>query len=158
MFISFLFSIKKQCDKLIIGDSMRKNRKNKYMLLLVLLLAISVGYALLSTTLKINGSSIIAKNTWSVYWANPVVTEGSVTSTLPTIGNDTNGAVNTVATWSTSLSLPGDFYEFTIDAVNAGTIDAMITDIENTVTPELPSYIKYEVTYYDGETIAKKHL
>lgn len=136
---------------------MRK-KNNIVKILLVLLLSISVGYALLSTTLKINGSANITKNTWSVYWANPVVTEGSVTTTPPTIGNDTNGAVNTVATWNVNLSLPGDFYEFTVDAVNAGSIDAMITNIEKTAAPALPAYIKYDVTYADGVQIKNKHM
>ena len=42
---------------------MRRDRKrNKYMLLLLLLLGIGIGYAALSTTLKIDGQTIINKN------------------------------------------------------------------------------------------------
>ena len=135
-----------------------RKRKNTIMVLLILVLGITIGFAALATTLKINGTANITKNTWNIYWDNPVVTTGSVTTTAPTLSAESGQTTNTIATWTTSLNLPGDFYEFTIDAVNAGTLDAMITDIENTVTPNLPSYIKYEVTYYDGETIAKKHL
>ena len=137
---------------------MKNKKRSKYLLLLILLLAVSVGYALLSTTLKINGTATISKNNWSVYWANPVVTEGSVTTTAPTLSPEENQTLNTIATWSTTLSLPGDFYEFTIDAVNNGTINAMITDIENTVTPALPNYVSYTVTYADGVAIGENHL
>ena len=137
---------------------MRNKKKNKVLLLLLLLLGISIGFAALSTTLKINGTANVTKNTWSVYWANPVVTQGSVTSNVPVLSAEENETLNTIATWTTTLNLPGDFYEFTIDAVNNGSIDAMITGIEPTVTPALESYIKYSVTYADGVAIAENHL
>ena len=63
---------------------MRRKKRDKLMLLLVLLLAISVGYAALSTTLKINGTTSISTNTWGIYWDVPVVTQGSVSNILPT--------------------------------------------------------------------------
>lgn len=136
---------------------MRKNKKKtRVMLLLILLLVITIGYALLSTTLKINGSTSINKQAWSIYWANAQVSEGSVTPTnIPEIGEDSNEPANTKVTWSTTLSLPGDYYEFTVDAVNAGTIDAMITGIVPTVPNNLPEYVSYTVVYAsDGVTPA----
>ena len=141
---------------------MRKNkRKNIVMLLLVLLLAVSVGYALIATTLKINGNATITKQTWNVYWGVPTVTEGSVSTTAPTRGADSGDPANTKLTWNVTLNMPGDFYEFQVDAVNAGTIDAMITGITPTVSPALPTnpeYIKYSVTYANGATPALNHL
>ena len=141
---------------------MKRNnkKKNRLMLLLILLLAISVGFALLSTTLKINGTTNITKQGWSVYWSNVAVTEGSVdaATNIPTIGQDQDDPANTKVTWSTTLTLPGDFYEFTVDATNAGTIDAMITDIDETLPASLPSYVSYSVTYADGVPVAEKHL
>jgi len=138
---------------------MRKNRKrNKYLLLLILLLGISLGYALISTTLKITGTANVLKQTWNVYWDTPVVTEGSVSTTVPTRTNDEGDPANTKLVWTVDLALPGDYYEFTVDAVNEGTIDAMITGINNTVTPTLPEYIKYDVTYADGVEPAINHL
>lgn len=138
----------------------RNKRKNKYLLLLILLLGISLGYALISTTLKINGSAIVNKHTWDVYWGVPSVTTGSVSETAPTRGADSGDPANTKLTWSVTLDLPGDFYEFEVDAVNNGDIDAMITGINPTVSPALPTnpdYIKYTVTYVDGITPALKH-
>ena len=137
---------------------MRKRKNNKYLLLLILLLGITLGYALISTTLKINGTANVLKQTWNVYWDTPVVTEGSVSTTVPTRTNDEGDPANTKLVWTVDLALPGDYYEFTVDAVNAGTIDAMITGINNTVTPTLPEYIKYDVTYADGVAIDENHL
>ena len=137
---------------------MRNKKRNKYLLLLALLLLVTVGYALISTTLKINGTATVTKQTWNVYWGVPTVTEGSVTTTPPTRTQDQDDPANTKLIWTTTLNLPGDYYEFTVDAVNAGTIDAMITGINNTVTPTLPEYIKYNVTYADGVAIGENHL
>ena len=138
-----------------------RRKNNKYLMLLVLLLLVTVGYALISTTLKINGDAIVKKQTWDVYWANPEVSSGSVSTALPDITEDQGDPVNTKVVWTVDLALPGDYYEFTVDAVNNGSIDAMITAIEPTVTPALPTnpeYIKYSVTYADGVEPAVNHL
>ncbi len=138
----------------------RKNKKITYLLLL--LLGISIGFAALATTLKINGTANIGKNTWNVYWDN-VDNEDGVEAVTPTIGPDENSVPKSVVTWEVVLNTPGDYYEFTVDAVNAGTIDAEITEIvskygdsvipntidENNPSP-VPSYIKYSVVYADN--------
>lgn len=126
-------------------------------LLFIILLLVSIGYAALSTTLKINGTAKIAKNTWSIYWDEDTIskTSGSKGDTTPTVTNGDDGSVNTKLNWSVNFELPGEFYEFTIDAVNDGTIDAMVSDIESTLPSNLPSYIKYSVTYADGVPVAK---
>lgn len=129
---------------------MKYNKMNKIQLLLILLLGLGLGYAALTATLKINGTTSVSDNTWDVYLDDPVVTEGSVTNTLPTITQDSGDSLNTKLTWSIDLTLPGDFYEYTIYAVNNGSLDGMITSIDNTVSPTLPDYIKYDVTYIDG--------
>ena len=145
-----------------------KNKKNKKVLLLVLLLlGVTIGFAALATTLKINGTTGISSNRWNVYWENKSVNVESVTQATPTLSAEQGKTALTIATWSATLNLPGDFYEFTINAVNAGTIDAMIseagvvTDHEanNINTPSsLPSYISYTVTYEDGTPVAAYHL
>jgi hypothetical protein len=134
-----------------------RKKKNRILLLIILLLGISIGFAALSTTLKINGTANITKNTWEIYWDEDTidVKPGSKGNTVPIVSDDTNGAVDTVLTWTVNLDLPGDYYEFTIDAVNDGSIDAMVDEIESTVTPTLPSYIKYSVTYSNGVPVVK---
>ena len=125
---------------------------------MILILGLSIGFAVLSTVLKINGNTLISKNTWKVYWDEDsiVVTEGSKESSFPIVGDDTEE--DTLLSWSVNLDLPGDFYEFTIDAVNAGTLDAMITNINETLPASLPSYIRYSVIYDNGITPAKRHI
>ena len=141
---------------------MKRNRKEtRILLLLILLLGIGIGYAALATTLKIVGDATVKKQTWDVYWANPQVTQGSVSSALPTIGVGEDNLPNTKVSFEVNFNEPGQFYEFTIDAVNNGTIDAMITGIENKVNntdidsdpSPLPAYVGYTVTYDDGTTI-----
>ena len=136
-----------------------KNRRKLNIILIIFLivLALGLGYAYLTTTLSINGTTDVDSNTWNVYWDNVQVTEGSVTATTPTI--DTN---KTTVSFSVHLSKPGDFYEFTVDAKNAGTIDAMIETINSTINgnpiSELPVYLSYSLTYSDDIEVEENHL
>ena len=139
---------------------MRRNKKKeKITFLLLLLLGISIGFAALATTLKINGNASITKNTWNIYWDN-IGNEQGVT---PAEGDETDiidessTIKKNIVTWTVTFDKPGDFYEFQVDAVNAGTIDAEILSIEkkydgNVISQEnpLPAYLKYDVTYVDN--------
>ena len=135
----------------------RNNNRNRIMIILIALLFVSLGYAAISTTLKINGTASVKKINWSIYWDNPVVTAGSKINTPPSIGQDQGEQVNTKATWSVSLDIPGDFYEFTIDAVNNGTIDAAISEI-NVTKSNLPDYILFSMTYENGQDVEVGHI
>lgn len=141
---------------------MKRRKSNKYLILFVLLLGITMGYAAISTTLKINGTVGVNKNTWNIYWDNAVVTSSNTSQAIPTIGQDQGEPLNTKVSWQTTFALPGDYYEFTVDAVNAGTVDAMITNISSKVNGSdistLPDYIKYTVTYADGIVPEVHHL
>ena len=70
---------------------MRKNKKNKKLLLILIILGITVGFALLSTTLNIIGTAGINKNTWDIHWNEEsiVETQGSVTAINPASVTDT---------------------------------------------------------------------
>jgi len=134
---------------------MKNQKKNNHSFLLVILLllvvGISVGYAALSKNLNINGTSNIAKDaSWNVLLQNVKVSAGSVTATTPaTISGDTvNFAVN--------LTTPGDYYEFTVDVKNAGTIDAKLGSEPTlpTLTAEQQKYVTYSIKYADGTAIA----
>jgi len=131
---------------------LHKNAGKKYLAIaIVLLLAISIGYAALSTTLTINGTANIAANSWLIYFTNVQVTSGSVTATTtPT----TSGTFTTTLTWAVNLQTPGDFYEYYVDVKNDGTIDAMIGSLSNTsLTTNQAKYLAYTVTYDDGAAI-----
>ncbi len=138
---------------------MRSKTKYKFstLLLVLLLLFLTLGYAYLNQSLNINGNSILNNASWNVYWDNVQVTTGSVESSTPTI--DSN---KTTVTFSVHLSKPGDFYEFTVDAKNDGTIDAMIESISSTLNNNpittLPNYLYYSITYSDDRTIEANHL
>ena len=139
----------------------KRKQKNTKLLLLILLLVIAIGYSLLSTTLKINGFSDIKGNKWDIRWDSESVNvkNGSVAAAAPEVTES-----DTKVSFAVELALPGDYYEFTIDAINAGTIDAMIEDIKTTIKDgdgepaTLPSYINFSVTYSDGVEVAEGHL
>ncbi|MBR1936802.1 MAG: hypothetical protein IJ842_03810 [Bacilli bacterium] len=135
----------------------KNKRKLNYMILIIMLLVVSIGYAILSSNLNILGSSEISAPTWDIHWENVSVKSGSVSATTPTI--DT---IKTTVNYSVTLTIPGEYYEFTVDAVNAGTIDGMVSVISNklngTEITTLPNYLEYKVSYEDGIDIAPNHL
>ena len=145
-----------------------KKGKNRMAMLLILVVGISIGYAALATNLKINGTSVVKGANWNIYWDNVNVDSGSVTGSNVVTAPSTTGTTTTEVEFSVVLPEPGDYYEFTVDAVNAGTIDAMIEDngvqnkvyTDSTYTEEatLPKVLKYTVTYADGRAIEEKHL
>ena len=134
-----------------------RKRKLNYLLVIILLLLVSIGYAVLSTNLNILGSSQISAPSWDIHWENVQVKTGSVSASTPTI--DTN---KTTVNYSVTLTIPGEYYEFTVDAVNAGTIDGMVSVVSNKLNnveiTTLPNYLEYSVTYEDGIDIAPNHL
>lgn len=145
------------------------NKKRFRIILVLLLLGITLGYAVLGANLTINGNSKLSSSTWDIHFNNVVPKSGSVA-----IGTGDQGAVitqgdTTEVTYAVTLSKPGDFYEFEVDAVNAGTVDGMIDTITSTykigegeVTPitasSLPAYLDYSATYSNGVTIAQNQL
>jgi hypothetical protein len=59
--------------------------------------------------------------------------------------------------------MPGDFYEFQVDATNGGSLDAMVDVLTEVIDDDeehgaLPPYVKLSVTYVDGKAIEPKHL
>ena len=128
----------------------KSGKKVVLSLLALLLLTITVGYAALSTTLNINGTSKINNATWDVHFANLKVTSGSVSATkAATIDSATE------IDYNVELIKPGDFYEFTVDVTNTGTIDAKLDDapILSGVSAEQDVYTNYTVTYSDDTAI-----
>ena len=130
---------------------MRIDKDNIKIILILLILGLGIGYSYLNTELNINGTANINSANWNVYWNNVQVKNGSVSASTPSISN------KTTVSFDVTLAEPGDYYEFTVDAVNAGTLDAMIDTMDsklNGVTiEELPAYLDYGVTYEDDTTI-----
>lgn len=138
---------------------MRKRRK--YLILLVLILAISLGYAALATTLKVKGTLNVSKTSWDVHLENINIEPNSVTASVPPTSDNTT---TTSLDYTINITNPGDFYEFSVDVVNKGTLDAMIDVVTNKVyaadgtTEKNVNYLKSTVTYADGVEIKKNHL
>ena len=132
-----------------------KDRKVLYGILtiaLVCVFTLTIAYAALNAVLTIQGTAQVTSADWDIHLANPKVTNGSATTNVPQI------KTNSTMDFSTTLNMPGDFYEFVVDVVNGGSIDAMIESVIK--NPELDAsqkkYLNYEVTYQNGESITTK--
>lgn len=146
---------------------MVRKQKNKKIIVvaIALLLLISIGYAAISTTLTINGTANIAATSWNVHFEDVNVTTGSVTganvTTAPAV--EAGSTTTTSLTYNVTLEKPGDFYEFTVDVVNGGTIDAKIAENGiaktmkingNDLTAAQAKLVTYTVAYSDGTAVA----
>ena len=136
------------------------NFKNRETLVVVLGLVIvcvftlTVAYSALSVVLTINGNAKVTGSNWKIYLSNPKVKSGSSTTNVPII------KTSSTLEFSTTLNMPGDFYEFTVDVVNGGSIDAMIENVVKNpeLTVDQTKYLKYEISYQNGEDISTKQL
>ena len=135
---------------------MRKSKRKLHInkkVIAILAIFLSVGFAYITSAVNIGGVFTVFSSTYDVHFENLQVTEGSVEANTPIIDSE-----NTEVSATVKFNNPGDYYEFTVDAVNAGDIDAMIntvSDIELTENQE--KYIDYTVTYADGEEPIKYH-
>ena len=132
-------------------------RKTLYLVLAIVMISVftlSIAYAAMSAVLEIHGNSEVVASSWDIHLDNIKVTSGSVNSEKPTISG------NTTLSFNTTLELPGDFYEFTVDVVNDGSIDAVIDTVS--INPRLSTqqarYIKREITYENGEDITSNQI
>ena len=134
--------------------------KSIFIFLVVLICSLGIGFSFLRTELKINGTATVNNARWDIHFVNIVINPDSVElstgDSAATISSST-----TEVTYAVTLKNPGDFYEFTVDAVNAGTIDAMIDTISSKMggveIETLPNYMEYSVTYSDGVPLEKNH-
>ena len=133
------------------------NKKCIMMIFVLVLLGLGLGYAALQTNLNITGTTVLKDNRWDIHLENVSVNNESVSASTPTINTNKD-----TVTYSVTLNQPGDFYEFTVDAKNDGSIDGMISNISSKLNGEeittLPTALSYELTYSDGITIAQNHL
>ena len=132
---------------------------NAIVALLLLIVGISIGYAALSTTLIINGESTIKKATWDVHFENVAVKSGSVA--IDTNNGEKAAMITDVyqtkVEYTISLKEPGDFYEFTVDVKNGGTLDtAVSSNPELTEISEYEKYLRYSVVWDTENQTPKK--
>jgi len=129
---------------------MKNKKRNRILGLLILLLTITVGYAVLTGKLDINGISHIHASSWNIHWDNVDNEAGEIAETAAYIKDPAKTEVE----FEVNLPEPGTYYEFTVDAVNEGSMDGYINKIESKVNGKsiatLPNYINYSVKYADG--------
>ncbi len=125
----------------------KQNDQLKISILLFLLLVIGIGYAYLTSNLSISGAAQVTGNTWDIHFANIQIKSGSISaSSIPTI--DSN---KTSIAYSVYLAKPGDYFEFTADIVNAGTIPGIVSLSSLTgLDPQYLNVIDYSITYDYG--------
>lgn len=132
---------------------MKNSKRKSIYLLLIVLLLVTIGFALLSRQLKINGISNISSSKWDIHWDN-VNNEKGIIPETPAYIKDTE---KKIVEYEIMFNEPGEFYEFTVDAINEGTMDGKLKEIVSTVNGEnistLPNYITYSVTNLDGSPI-----
>ena len=144
----------------------RKTRKKENLttVFLVILLALSIGYAYVSTQMNIKTKIGLDGNKWDVHFENIVIARDSVEAEEPPTSNN---LTTTEIPYEVNLVKLGDFYEFDVDIVNSGSLDAMVDlattkvyEINGNVETEiqLPKYLSVSVTYKNGEQVLKKHL
>ncbi len=117
---------------------------NKYLLIALFVLLIggvSVGFALISSYVQINGKAKIGEVNWDVRFTNvDTAKPGNVTLVTTDCGGAgqpecdiapriKTGTNDTQAEWSVTLNQPGDQYSFSIDVWNKGTLDALLTNV-----------------------------
>ena len=135
---------------------MKNNKRKKkkvlsVLVLLLLILGVSIGYAVLSQALTINGTSSIGGSTWNVHFENVKVTDGSVAASVaPT----TSGTTTTSLTYTVSLQQPGDFYEFTVDVKNGGSIDAKLDGAPSITGPTTAQDVYTNASFLNSDNTA----
>lgn len=111
--------------------------------LTVAVLVMTVGFALYTRDLSINGTANIGAAAWDIHFKSDTYTtsQGSLTETSKDIGT-------TTMSYNVTLNKPGDFYEFTIDVENTGDFDANLTKVTlSSLTDAQKKYLEYKVTY-----------
>ena len=138
-----------------------KKKKSKVVIILILLLLIGVGYAILNYDLSILGIGNLGQNSWNIYFDN-VQEVGGIELTFDDIPPTIDSTDKTSVSYAISFELPGDYYEFTVDVVNSGTLDGMVDSIFYRVDDQdvnaLPNYLECDIRYADGGEIKKDHL
>lgn len=138
---------------------MRRERLS-VLAVVALILSLGIGFAAIQTTLTINGHTRISGNNWDIHFENVQETDGSVEGQVTFLDGEGNATENTSGVsleFAANLSAPGDFYEFTVDIKNAGTIDAAIYQVESTNFAEIvdssgkavSDYLDYKIYYVE---------
>lgn len=129
--------------------------------IVVLLIAgMSFGYSRLETTLSINGDTKVYKVKWLVNLKNVQIEEGSFLNKETEDGPARNKVEltndNLTLNYNVTFTEAGQFFEFTVDLSNDGTLDGKLSSITTTMSDEdvgnksFLSYLKVGVPTRDS--------
>ena len=107
-------------------ERQKKRRVIVFIVLLLMILGITIGYAIMSETLTIQGQAEVRPASWEIRFANlsaPAITGDASVPTLPTIGGTGN---TTISNYDVILTRPGDSVAFEFDVQNNGSIPARL--------------------------------
>ena len=133
--------------------------KSVLLIILVSVVLLSIGYAALATRLDILGDVKILRwipsGKFDVHWDNVQTTAGSIAPVSPATISSDKYEVN----YSVKFNTPGQFYEFTVDAVNEGDYDAKSSASTNSpLTPQQARYLSYTVLEEEAEPVEGREL
>ena len=124
-----------------------KKQKNAQIIILSLLLAVviftTVGFAAYTQNLNIGGTVAVEKSKWSIHFdkSSYQLGDGSVAVT-------TDMSSDTSIKFTSTLSKPGDHCAFSIKAVNDGTFNAVLNQLEmSPLSAAQSKYLTYTVSY-----------
>lgn len=137
-------------------------------ILLLMVMGLSIGYSVLSTSFNINGTSTIKNSTWEISVGNgdincptgdictinPADPEGTTPDAEGPIGSVIWLDGNTVY-FKHVLTKPGDIFTFTTKFTNTGSINAKISSVTtSSLNATAQNFMTYNVTYADGTTVS----
>lgn len=137
-------------------------------ILLLMVMGLSIGYSVLSTSFNINGTSTIKNSTWEISVGNgdincptgdictinPADPEGTTPDAEGPIGSVIWLDGNTVY-FKHILTKPGDVFTFTTKFTNTGSINAKISSVTtSSLNATAQNFMTYNVTYADGTTVS----
>ena len=124
-----------------------KKQKNAQIIILSLLLAVviftTVGFAAYTQNLNIGGTVAVEKSKWSIHFDQDSYQLGAGSQDVKA-----DMVSDTSINFTSTLSKPGDYCTFSIQAVNDGTFNAVLNQLEmSPLSVEQSKYLTYTVSY-----------
>lgn len=135
-------------------NSINSKRRFLYLTILFLLLFIGVGYSYLSSSLAINGHTELAANTWNIHFENLKVADGSSTASVPAAINSNQTIIN----YSVTLNNVGDYYEFSVDVVNSGSLMGKVSLANINGVSNYGNNVQSSIKYLNGDNVTSGDL
>ena len=130
-------------------------KKKLRLIIFLLILFISIGFAYLSTNLSLFGIGIFKQNSWDIYFDN--VDEETYKTDIVSAASVSNKVTINA---SINLMQPKSTYTMYADIVNDGSIDAMLDSwtINNDMDTDESKVFDINLTYADGVELTKYDL